>query len=234
MNFSNHEKELLNNFLTDVEASSLTGLSTMEDLWMIVDIDSRALVEKILQLNPADFGFKGKKVTEEPIPNDVIVFNNSQYTKEGEYAFFNKSYLPKRVYSIFSKMAKEFTKFYPNRELLVGSGYRSPAGQIVTLVYILAKVYDFDISKTLKRVAFPQYSTHGSVSETAIDVMNIDGEPTDEDAQAFKDSVEYAWLKEHANSFDFYESYPPNNPDGIMWEPWHWQYKLSQSKVEAV
>ncbi len=225
MHFDNHEIALLDNFLIDVEKSSLSGLSTMEDLWMIADAESKMLIEEILQLNPLDFEFKGKKIKEESIPDDVVAIDNSKYAQDGEYALFKKSYLPRPVYAAFSKMGEEFTKSYPSRVLLVGSGYRSPASQVVTLVYILAKIYNFDINKTLKRVALPQYSTHSSVSETAIDVMNVDGEPKDEDSLAFKDSVEYEWLKDHANNFDFYESYPPNNPDGIMWEPWHWQYK---------
>jgi LAS superfamily LD-carboxypeptidase LdcB len=230
MHFNNHDKEFLNNLLLRIEKSSLTGLSTMEDLWMIADADSKVLVEKILQLDPLDFGFKGKKINEEPIPSDAIVIDNSRYALEGEYAFFNKAYVPRPIYSAFSKMGEKFTKSYPNRLLLVGSGYRSPAAQVVTLIYILAKVYDFDINKTLKRVALPQYSTHSSVSQTAIDIMNVDNEPRDDDPQAFKDSVEYAWLKEHAHSFNFYELYPPNNPDGIMWEPWHWQYVLNNQQ----
>jgi LAS superfamily LD-carboxypeptidase LdcB len=225
MNFDDKDKELLNNFLSKVEQSSLTGVSEMEELWAIADSGVRTLLEAILQLNPVDFGFRGKKIKQEPIPTDIIVIDNSKYAREGEYAFFDKTYLPRHVHSAFGVMAEEFKNYHPDRELLIGTGFRSPACQIVTLLYILAKVYDFDISKTLKRVAFPDYSTHSSVSETAIDVMNIDGEPTDEDSQAFKDSPEYAWLKEHANTYNFYETYPPNNPDGIMWEPWHWQYK---------
>jgi LAS superfamily LD-carboxypeptidase LdcB len=227
MHFDDKDKEALNNFLSKIEKSSLTGISELEELWAFADIDSRALIEKILQLNPADFGFKGKKIKPEPIPADMVVIDNSEYAKDDEYALFNKTYLPEHVYTAFSKMAREFKSNYPNRELLVGTGYRSPACQIITLVYILAKIYDFDIDKTLKRVAFPDYSTHSSVSETAIDVMNIDGEPTDENSLAFKDSVEYSWLKEHAKKFSFYESYPLNNSDGIMWEPWHWQYTLN-------
>ncbi len=227
MNFDDKDKVVLNNFLDDVQRSNLTGISEMEELWAVADLDSKALIEKIFRLDPKDYGFRGKKIKVEPVPADIVVIDNSVYAKEGEYAFFNKTYLPKPVYSAFSTMAEEFKRSYPDRKLLIGTGYRSPACQIITLVYILARIYEFDLIKTLKRVAFPEYSTHSSVSETAVDVMNIDDQPMDEDAQAFKDSVEYAWLKEHANSYGFYESYPPNNTDGIMWEPWHWQYKLS-------
>src|ERR1039458_3760671 len=178
MNFDDKDKEVLNNFLSEVEKSSLTGISEMQELWSVADLDSRALIEKILQINPTDFGFKGKKIKFESIPVDIIVIDNSKYAKEGEYTFFDKTYLPRPVYSAFSTMAEEFNKSYRNRELLVGTGYRSPACQIITLVYILAKIYDFDLNKTLKQVAFPEYSTHSSVSETAIDVLNVDGEPT--------------------------------------------------------
>ena len=55
-------------------------------------------------------------------------------------------------------MNQAFIKTFPGRKLVVGSGYRSPAYQIATLIYILVNNYDFDIGKTLKRVAMPRYS----------------------------------------------------------------------------
>jgi hypothetical protein len=224
MRFSDSEKEQLNNVLSNAEKASLNALSSMEDFWKVVGTDNKDLIEKILRINPFDYGFRGEEIIDEPIPYDAVAIDNSQYAEAGEYAIQPNAYLPIPVFNAFSKMNQEFTKIYPSRKLLVGSGYRSPAFQIVILIYILVKVYDFDIQKTLKRVAMPKYSDHSLVSKTPVDIMNIDGEPTDINPDGFKNSVEYQWLKKYANNFWFYEAYPPNNPDGIMWEPWHWQY----------
>jgi LAS superfamily LD-carboxypeptidase LdcB len=227
MNFSDREKEILYKFLTMIKISGLSRLSSMEDLWKVTDNKTKLLIKKILQIDPAKFGFNGEKISENPIPNDMVKIDDSQYIPEGENSLDPYSYLPKPVFESFNKMNCAFIKAFPDRKLVVGSGYRSPAYQIATLIYILVNNYNFDISQTLKRVAMPQYSQHCSVSETAIDIMNVGGEPTDEHPEEFKNSVEYDWLTKNAKQFGFYESYPPNNPYGIVWEPWHWQYRIS-------
>jgi D-alanyl-D-alanine carboxypeptidase len=110
-----------------------------------------------------------------------------------------------------------------NRKLIVASGYRSPAYQIVTLIFWFRQ-HGFDLARTMKQVAMPEYSQHCSAIHTALDIMNINGEPTDENPMDFKRSIEYAWLKNNAAKYNFIESYPPRSRLGIQWEPWHWQY----------
>lgn len=227
MIFSDNEKVLFKKFLENLKSSGLNSLSPMEELWKVTDNNTELLIKKIILLNPVKFGFKGKKISIEPIPKDMVKLNDKNDIQSDEYNLDPCSYLPKSVFKTFDKMNQAFIKTFPGRKLVVGSGYRSPAYQIATLIYILVNNYDFDIGKTLKRVAMPRYSQHCSVSETAIDMMNIDGEPSDEHPENFKNSVEYNWLIKNANQFKFYESYPPDNPDGIIWEPWHWQYRLS-------
>ena len=41
----------------------------------------------------------------------------------------------------------------------------------------------------------------------------------------FEKTKTFKWLTENANKYGFYLSYPKNNKDGIMYEPWHWMYK---------
>lgn len=41
----------------------------------------------------------------------------------------------------------------------------------------------------------------------------------------FEDSAAFAWLQNHAAEFDFYMSYPRDNPQGYIYEPWHWCYQ---------
>ena len=36
---------------------------------------------------------------------------------------------------------------------------------------------------------------------------------------------QYAWLRENAARYRFYESWPPGNEFGMRAEPWHWQHR---------
>ena len=57
--------------------------------------------------------------------------------------------------------------------------------------------------------------------------MNIGGSPASGNLEGFKDTVEYAWLRQHGDEFSFYESWPEGNEYGMRAEPWHWQYRSS-------
>lgn len=225
MLLNNTDKENINKLLDKIECSGFNGLSEYEDLWNLCTPESKSLVNKILKLNPYDYGFRGKEILPTKIPKDAVKIDIKTGSISGEYAIDKSTYLPKTVFKAFSEMAKNFANDHPNRKLLVGSGYRSPALQIATILYILAKIYDFNLGQTLKRAALPNYSQHCSSTDTALDMLNINGEPSDDNPQEFSNSIEYKWLQQNANKYRFYESYPPNNSDGIMWEPWHWQYR---------
>ncbi len=42
--------------------------------------------------------------------------------------------------------------------------------------------------------------------------------------EAFGRTRAYAWLQKNAQTYGFELSYPPNNAQGVMYEPWHWRY----------
>lgn len=46
----------------------------------------------------------------------------------------------------------------------------------------------------------------------------------------FADTAAYAWLHDNAEAYGFNESYPEDNPYGIIAEPWHWCFKLNNQK----
>jgi D-alanyl-D-alanine carboxypeptidase-like protein len=56
---------------------------------------------------------------------------------------------------------------------------------------------------------------------------NVDGSPSSDNPEDFKDTVEYAWLRQHGGEYSFYESWPEGNEFGMRAEPWHWQYRSS-------
>lgn len=68
--------------------------------------------------------------------------------------------------------------------------------------------------------AAPGYSEHHS--GRALD-LTTPGAPVLE--EAFEDTAAYRWLTGHAAAHGFFQSYPRENPHGVIFEPWHWAFK---------
>ena len=70
----------------------------------------------------------------------------------------------------------------------------------------------------------PGYSEHHT--GLAIDLGDgfAAGEGIPDITQHFGKTRAYAWLRKNAHTYGFELSYPPNNPQGVMYEPWHWRY----------
>ena len=76
------------------------------------------------------------------------------------------------------------------------------------------------IEAVLRVCAPPGYSEHHT--GCAVDVA-VRGEAP---LQAgFALTPAFAWLEVHAADFGFYLSFPENNPQGYVFEPWHWCYR---------
>lgn len=76
------------------------------------------------------------------------------------------------------------------------------------------------LDQILSVSAAPGFSEHHS--GCAIDVTSQGCQALTED---FGRSHAYQWLKTHANSFGFVESFGSDNQHGLIWEPWHWCYQ---------
>jgi zinc D-Ala-D-Ala carboxypeptidase len=70
------------------------------------------------------------------------------------------------------------------------------------------------VSDLLSWVAAPGYSEHHT--GRALDLAT-----TPEDVP-FQDTEGFRWLCRSAAHFGFALSYPPDNPYGLVYEPWHW------------
>jgi len=73
------------------------------------------------------------------------------------------------------------------------------------------------VSEILNVNAAPGYSEHHT--GRAIDIAVPDAEPLTEE---FESSKAFAWLEKNAASFGFSMSYPRENRQGFVYEPWHW------------
>lgn len=100
-------------------------------------------------------------------------------------------------------------------ELLLVSSFRSVEYQASIVLKKLEKGQSLD--EILKVSAYPGFSEHHS--GRAVDICSREHpllEPT------FDQTPEFRWLASKAADFGFRMSYPPNNPFGIAYEPWHW------------
>jgi LAS superfamily LD-carboxypeptidase LdcB len=58
-------------------------------------------------------------------------------------------------------------------------------------------------------------------------LLDIRTHHCEDNLEGFRDTVEYAWPRQHGDEFSFYESWPEGNKYGMRAEPWHWQYRSS-------
>ena len=188
----------------------------------LIDQEGQAVIDKVYRLDPKKYGFKGPKVGLEDVPKDVVRVAGQQYKLEDKMVTIPVQFLPHTVFEAFEAMNQAIKKDL-GRGLLIESSYRSDAYQALVFLTVLIG-YEFDLAKTAQRVAVPGYSQHSTPSKLALDLMTSTGIPQESDLMAFERTEEYAWLGEHAYEYHFYMSYPKNNKDGVMFEPWHWQF----------
>jgi D-alanyl-D-alanine carboxypeptidase len=161
----------------------------------------------------------------EPVPPDLVMVSGQQYTEHGERRMLGDKYVPRHVFEKYTALNDAFTGKHPGRRLLIQSCYRSPGYQVAVFVSWLVTRYQGDIGQAIRHASPPAYSQHTIASKAAIDFKNVDGSPSDTDPGDFAYTAEYAWLRENAARYRFYESWPPGNEFGMRAEPWHWQHR---------
>jgi LAS superfamily LD-carboxypeptidase LdcB len=198
----------------------------MEQLVSWLSADQRVIVDQVMDLSPQDYGVHTPYSGDlEPVPADLVKVTGQQYAEHGEQKTLSDKYVPRHVYAAYVRMNAAFMSWRPDRRLLIQSCYRSPAYQVVVFINWLINGYRGDIARTIRHASPPNYSQHTIASSAAIDFKNVDGSPSDDNPDDFKDTAEYAWLSQHGNEFSFYESWPEGNEFGMRAEPWHWQYR---------
>jgi hypothetical protein len=197
------------------------ALIDVEIFYRLFSDDEIALIKKYRAIDPAEIGYKLPYLGLEGTPSDIVAIANQAYMLGGKECIIPCQYLPKEAYDAYRAMNDAMTREI-GRGVLVLYGYRSLARQIFIFFDILERKYDFDVSKTLRRVCFPEYSEHVYWKKQAIDFMTKD----DTASENFDKTDEYQWLKNNAGRFYFHESYPRDNEHDMMYEPWHWHYEV--------
>ncbi|MEI6358111.1 MAG: M15 family metallopeptidase, partial [Verrucomicrobiota bacterium] len=101
--------------------------------------------------------------------------------------------------------------------LLLISGFRSVEHQHQILAKKLAAGQTLE--ETLRVNAAPGYSEHHT--GRAVDIGTPGCPPLEE---AFEGTAAFAWLSRNAGAAGFRMTYPRGNPQGVIYEPWHWLF----------
>jgi LAS superfamily LD-carboxypeptidase LdcB len=180
-------------------------------------------IKEFLDIDPRHYGFRGRFLGIHEPSQNLIPIHGQKYFKNGKFKKIATQYIPAPTFKAYKKLNQAlFNK--TGRTLLVESGYRSPAKQILVFLHYL-RFYRYDFARTAQRVAMPGYSEHGHPARQAIDFITMHGSPADGHPLDFAKTKEYRWLVKNAHKFQFHLSYPRGNLMGIMFEPWHWRFK---------
>jgi LAS superfamily LD-carboxypeptidase LdcB len=186
----------------------------------------KRVVQRIFAISPGELGFKGPFHTLE-MPDNLVKIPARTYGLNGGEKYTASQYCPDASYKDYLRMMAQMRRDL-GRELFIESGYRSPGMQAYLFLFYLARNHRYSLQETARLVAFPGYSEHGDPVNNALDFVNADGisgENPGQSAEDFARLPEYHWLIQHAQKFNFYLSYPRENPWGISFEPWHWHWE---------
>ena len=87
-----------------------------------------------------------------------------------------------------------------------------------------------DAAKRAEVSAPPGYSEHHT--GYAIDIGDGNAPATNLE-ETFAETAAFAWLKENALKYSFELSFPPDNEQGVSYEPWHWRFVGDRNSLET-
>jgi len=198
-------------------------LLTWDALYEPLAPEQRAFLDDFRKLKADALGATSHYFGESATAPEVVPIGPQTIVKDGVPTALDPQYLPRDVFEAYTRMMGAMTVDL-GKQLLVESGYRSPAYQLYLFLYYLPK-HGHSIKETNRFVALPGYSEHGYPSHQAMDFINEAGINGEDHPEEFEALPEYRWLQAHAGEFGFALSYPRNNAYNTSFEPWHWHYE---------
>ena len=128
-------------------------------------------------------------------------------------------YVHKEIYENFKEMQSMAAKRGVSLQLL--SGYRSIDLQR-DIFYENKSIRNQTAVERSMVSAPPGYSEHST--GYAIDVGDGNYPDTHFEIE-FEQTPAFRWMKRFAPKYHFVLSFPPNNKQGVTYEPWHWRYE---------
>ena len=171
--------------------------------------------------------FRQKNFSKDPINSTEASQNKSllghlpypEATKE-ELIFFSPGiYVHKDIYEIFREMQMNAAQRGISLKLL--SGYRSIDLQR-DIFYENKSIRNQTAIERSRDSAPPGYSEHST--GYAIDVGDGNYPNTHFEVE-FEQTPAFKWMKRFASKYHFVLSFPPNNKQGVTYEPWHWRFE---------
>ena len=139
---------------------------------------------------------------------DVVSIGNDIYNRE--------QFLNLKAAQSFIKMQNHAKR--DSIDLRFVSAFRSFSAQKKIIQRKLKTGYP--IKKILRENKLPGYSEHHTGKAIDLTSKELNGLSV-----SFEDTKEFTWLINNAAKYNFYLSYPKDNKEGIMYEPWHWMFK---------
>jgi D-alanyl-D-alanine carboxypeptidase len=87
-----------------------------------------------------------------------------------------------------------------------------------------------DATKRAEVSAPPGYSEHHT--GYAVDLGDGDAPATNLE-KTFAQTAAFRWLKQNALKYSFEMSFPPDNIQGVSYEPWHWRFVGDRNSLET-
>lgn len=213
--------ETWDGYLTSIPKNK-SAIVDYDTLMNQLNFYERNFAERIFSIDPKELGFKGPKYSKEK-PGKLIQIESVKVGKRET----GIQYCPEHSYNDYLLMMQKM-KNDIGKQLYIDSGYRSPGRQAYLFFYYLTTSSEYSLKENAKWIAMPGYSEHGNTINNAIDFVNengINGFSNDQTASDFEALPEFEWLMKNANQFNFYLSYPKDNPYGVAYEPWHWHWE---------
>ncbi len=140
-------------------------------------------------------------------------------SKEELILFSPGIYVHKEIYENFKEM--QFMAAQKGVSLKLLSGYRSIDLQR-DIFYENKSIRNQTAVERSMVSAPPGYSEHST--GYAIDVGDGDYPGTHFEVE-FEQTPAFKWMKRFATKYHFVLSFPPNNKQGVTYEPWHWRFE---------
>lgn len=211
-------------------------IMTWDRLQSILSPEQMQIIRQCKGVDIRQYGFRGAAIQAIDPPEDGFVriepqsYKAQVTTKKDDVETIKVveaktpvQFVPKTPYDAFCELNRAMREAI-GKQVIIVSGYRSPAYQMMVFLTFLHDEYDYDFKKTAAHAALPGYSQHGSYDSTALDIGSVDILPIPDDPVSFEQTIEFQWMQQHAKHFNFQLSYPRDNTSGVMYEPWHWQY----------
>ncbi len=107
-----------------------------------------------------------------------------------------------------------------NVDLMAISGFRSKEEQS-QLFFEISRQRNQTAAQRAKVSAPSGYSEHHT--GYAVDIGDRNA-PSSILSPSFDRTDGFRWLQQNASKYSFELSFPQNNPQGVMYEPWHWRF----------